>query len=78
MEFAPPGRASTSTNLIGGQITGGSTSVRDGWEKLRKAGATARHLLVAAAAEEWGVNRAQLQGGRWRHHLAAIQEAEVR
>lgn len=55
VEFAPPGDQYIN-NLIGGQITGGSTSVRDGWEKLRKAGATARHLLVAAAAEEWGVN----------------------
>jgi isoquinoline 1-oxidoreductase beta subunit len=55
VEFAPPGDQYIN-NLIGGQITGGSTSVRDGWEKLRKAGATARHLLVAAAAQEWGVN----------------------
>jgi isoquinoline 1-oxidoreductase beta subunit len=55
VEFAPPGDQYIN-NLIGGQITGGSTSVRDAWEKLRKAGATARHLLVTAAAEEWGVN----------------------
>jgi isoquinoline 1-oxidoreductase beta subunit len=54
-EFAPPGDQYIN-NLIGGQITGGSTSVRDGWEKLRKAGATARHLLVSAAASEWGVD----------------------
>ena len=53
VEFAPPGDQYVN-NLIGGQITGGSTSVRDGWEKLRKAGATARHLLVSAAAAEWG------------------------
>ena len=70
VEFAPPGDQYIN-NLIGGQITGGSTSVRDGWEKLRKAGATARHLLVSAAADEWGVDRAQLQGRRRRHHLAA-------
>ena len=55
VEFAPPGDEYVN-NLIGGQITGGSTSVRDGWEKLRKAGATARHLLVSAAASEWGVD----------------------
>ena len=55
VEFAPPGDQYIN-NLIGGQITGGSTSVRDAWEKLRKAGATARHLLVTAAAEEWGIN----------------------
>ncbi len=57
VEFAPPGDAYTN-NLLGGQITGGSTSVRDGWEKLRRAGATAREILVAAAAAEWGVNPA--------------------
>lgn len=55
VEFAPPGDAYIN-NLLGGQVTGGSTSVRDGWDKLRKAGATARHLLVAAAAAEWGVD----------------------
>jgi isoquinoline 1-oxidoreductase beta subunit len=53
VEFAPPGD-SYINNLLGGQVTGGSTSIRDGWEKLRKAGATARHLLIAAACEEWG------------------------
>src|SRR6185503_9132504 len=47
-EFAPPGDAYINT-LIGGQITGGSTSVREGWEKLRKDGATARHMLTSAA-----------------------------
>jgi isoquinoline 1-oxidoreductase subunit beta len=60
VEFAPPGDAYIN-NLIGGQITGGSTSVRDGWEKLRRAGATARHLLLAAAAEEWGVDARSLK-----------------
>jgi isoquinoline 1-oxidoreductase beta subunit len=55
VEFAPPGDRYIN-NLIGGQITGGSTSVRDAWEKLRRAGATARMLLVSAAAEQWGVD----------------------
>jgi len=35
--------------------TGGSTSVRTSWETLRKAGATARAMLVSAAAKTWGV-----------------------
>jgi hypothetical protein len=35
--------------LLGAQITGGSTSVRDGWEKLRMAGAQVREMLVTAA-----------------------------
>jgi len=41
--------------LLGAQITGGSTSVRDAWAKLREAGATARMQLTAAAADEWKV-----------------------
>jgi isoquinoline 1-oxidoreductase beta subunit len=37
------------------QGTGGSTSVRSEWERLSKAGAAARMMLVAAAAEVWKV-----------------------
>lgn len=37
--------------------TGGSRAIRDSWAELRKAGATARQLLVSAAAETWGVER---------------------
>ena len=55
---APAGEAYIN-NLIGGQITGGSTSVRDAWVKLRTAGAQARHRLIAAAAAEWGVDASQ-------------------
>lgn len=35
------------------QVTGGSSSVRDAWEPMRVAGATARAMLVAAAARRW-------------------------
>ena len=54
VEFAPPGAIYTNS-LIGAQVTGGSTSIRDAWEKLRKAGAQAREMLVAAACKEWGI-----------------------
>lgn len=37
------------------QVTGGSGAVPHSWERLRKAGATARYLLVEAAAAKWGV-----------------------
>ncbi|HVY06884.1 MAG TPA: molybdopterin cofactor-binding domain-containing protein [Burkholderiales bacterium] len=55
VEFAPPAEVYINA-LLGGQLTGGSTSVRDAWEKLRKAGASARMMLVAAAASEWNVD----------------------
>jgi isoquinoline 1-oxidoreductase beta subunit len=45
-------------SLLGGQITGGSTSVVEGYDKLRVAGAQARAMLVAAAAQKWGVDAA--------------------
>ena len=51
---APPGAVYVNA-LLGAMITGGSTSVRDGWEKLRIAGAQVREMLVAGAAAEWGV-----------------------
>jgi isoquinoline 1-oxidoreductase subunit beta len=40
----------------GDQFAGGSTAVSDNWIGLRKVGATARHLLIAAAASHWGVD----------------------
>lgn len=43
----------------GSQGTGGSTSVRTSWERLRKAGAAAREMLVAAAAATWGAERSE-------------------
>jgi isoquinoline 1-oxidoreductase beta subunit len=42
--------------MLGGQITGGSTSVAEGYDKLRMAGAQARTMLVSAAAQKWGVD----------------------
>jgi isoquinoline 1-oxidoreductase beta subunit len=39
----------------GGQGVGGSDAVRSDWDNLRRVGATARALLIAAAAAEWGV-----------------------
>ncbi|HEX7013656.1 MAG TPA: xanthine dehydrogenase family protein molybdopterin-binding subunit [Steroidobacteraceae bacterium] len=52
VEFAPVG-SEYINSLLGGQVTGGSTSVRDAWEKLRMAGAEARTRLIMAAAKEW-------------------------
>jgi isoquinoline 1-oxidoreductase subunit beta len=46
-----------ASTLYGDQSTGGSASVRTGWDPLRKAGAAAREMLIAAAALEWDVGR---------------------
>ncbi|HEX5048393.1 MAG TPA: molybdopterin cofactor-binding domain-containing protein, partial [Gammaproteobacteria bacterium] len=59
-EAAPPGDVYVNT-LLGAQVTGGSTSVREGWEKLRRTAAEARARLVQAAAQHWGVDAAQLR-----------------
>ena len=50
-----------ASNKYGDQGAGGSTSVRDGWKELREAGATARWLLVQAAAREWNLPADQLR-----------------
>jgi len=44
--------------IFGMQATGGSTSVRGHWEPMRKAGAAAREMLVAAAAATWKADAA--------------------
>jgi isoquinoline 1-oxidoreductase subunit beta len=56
LEHAPPDDKLYGNPLLGFQVTGGSTSVRAFWEPLRRAGATARTLLVAAAADTWKVD----------------------
>lgn len=51
-----PADAKVYANLaFGMQGTGGSTAMANSWDQLRKAGATARAMLVAAAAEQWKV-----------------------
>jgi isoquinoline 1-oxidoreductase beta subunit len=52
-----PADAKLYNNLFWGQAqgTGGSTALANSYEQLRKAGATARAMLVAAAAERWKV-----------------------
>ncbi|HEY3636060.1 MAG TPA: xanthine dehydrogenase family protein molybdopterin-binding subunit [Caldimonas sp.] len=60
--IAPPNTKLYGNALLGGpQLTGGSTSVRDGWEKLRSAGAQVREMLLSAAASRWNVDRASLK-----------------
>ena len=48
-------QAPLDTKRFDRQLTGGSGAIPHSWMRLRKAGASARHLLVAAAAKRWGV-----------------------
>ncbi len=43
--------------VMGLQLTGGSTSTASAWGPYRQAGATARAMLISAAAKRWGVTR---------------------
>ncbi len=52
--------APSDSEKYGSQSTGGSTTIRQGWEPMRVAGAKARVMLVAAAAERLGVAAAEL------------------
>lgn len=53
-------QAGLDTNNFSRQLAGGSQSIRHGWEGLRMAGATARAMLLAAAAQQWNVPAAEL------------------
>ena len=55
IEHSPPDDKIYANPLIGLQLTGGSTAVRGFYEPLRRAGATARVMLVTAAAQRWNV-----------------------
>jgi isoquinoline 1-oxidoreductase beta subunit len=64
LEHAPPDDELYGNPLIGFQATGGSTSVPGFWEPLRRAGATARSMLVSAAAATWKVDAASCHAAR--------------
>jgi isoquinoline 1-oxidoreductase subunit beta len=50
-----PANTAYNNPAFGMQATGGSTTIRGHWDVMRNAGATARAMLVAAAAEQWKV-----------------------
>ncbi len=64
LEHAPPDDKRYVNPLFGFQATGGSTSVKGLYLPMRRAGATARTMLIAAAAERWNVEPASCRAER--------------
>jgi isoquinoline 1-oxidoreductase beta subunit len=58
LEHAPPNEKFYANPLLGVQATGNSNAIRGAWQPLREAGAVARTMLVAAAANRWNVDPA--------------------
>lgn len=58
LEHAPADDKVYANPLLGFQATGGSTAIRGAWEPMRRAGATARSMLISAAAATWKVDAA--------------------
>lgn len=58
LEHAPPDEKLYFNPLLGVQATGNSNAIRGAWQPLRQAGATARAMLVTAAAQRWDVDAA--------------------
>ena len=69
LEHAPPNEKLYANPLLGIQATGNSNAIRGAWKPLRQAGATARTMLVAAAAKRWNVDPAscRAEGGEVLH-----------
>src|SRR3954466_10307961 len=64
LDHAPPNEKLYANPLLGVQATGNSNAVRGAWQPLRQAGATARTMLVAAAAQGWKVDPATCRAQR--------------
>ena len=62
-------QAPLNTDIFQRQIAGGSNSISSSWMPLRMAGATARFMLIAAAAKKWGIsaNEITTQSGELYH-----------
>src|SRR3981081_4692751 len=69
LEHAPPDEKLYRHPLLGVQATGNSNAIRGSWQPLRQAGATARTMLVSAAAKRWNVDAAscRAQSGEVSH-----------
>jgi isoquinoline 1-oxidoreductase beta subunit len=64
VEHAPPDAKLYSDPILGEQATGGSTAIRGAFDPMRRVGATARTMLIAAAAQRWRVSAASCRAER--------------
>src|SRR6202011_2105823 len=65
LEHAPPNEKLYGNPLLAGvQATGNSNAIRAAWEPLRQAGATARVMLIAAAAKRWNIDPSSCRAER--------------
>ena len=64
VEHAPPNEKLYANPLLGVQATGNSNAIRGAWQPLRRAGAAARMMLVAAAAKRLNVEPASCRAQR--------------
>ena len=71
-EYPTPGQNLARNRVWGNFSTGGSRGIRDSHEYVRKGGATARMMLVQAAADSWKVPAAECVGGQQRDHAYAF------
>src|ERR1700756_3237962 len=75
-EHAPSNPELYKNFVLGAQGTGGSTAMANSYEQMRKAGAAARAMLVAAAAQRWNVQQESItvsKGAVW--HKASGRKA---
>ena len=75
VEPAPADRVLYKNLQFGDQETGGSNSIPNSWDQYRRAGATARAMLMSAAAKRWNVPKGELLADRGtvRHELSSRQ-----
>ena len=78
VESAPADRALYKNLQFGSQTTGGSNSIPNSWEQYRRAGATARAMLMSAAAKRWNVPESELEADRGTiRHLLSSRQARL-
>jgi isoquinoline 1-oxidoreductase beta subunit len=64
-------QADADESKYGRQFAGGSTATPNHWTQLRQVGAAARQMLIAAAAQTWGIDVAECRAGSGRVYNSA-------